>query len=800
MRSRRSSRATSPVRRSATRAAPMRELRPSPWSSPRRPVWTRPPTVGSTWSSGWRTRSPRRVPALAGSSTPAAFGDFANTLGQSLAVSGLGSAGSGEPADTTSFLLQQQCGAGYFRLDFTKDETAADQSCEGGRATGGSAPDTDVTALAVLSLVDQVDTSARVARALGRAESWLVSTQKADGSFGGGPTTEASNANSTGLAGRALAALGRSAPAVDAAVSVRRLQAAELAQCPTSLSSETGAIALNATQLAAGRTKGIPQAKRDQWRRASAQALPALQLRPRRRAGTTAHRPDRLRQVAQQAALLRQWRRPGRHRLPDRASRSRSRPRRVWAAWPRDRDDCRPAPPTGLHSDRPRRHHRHGHGSRARREVTGYQQVQEPGAALRIRHRHGPRAGTGRGRTALLQGTLVKRQGERRPAASRRRSGLDVSLAKARSLPRDSSVTSAGAPPPSRWCGDPESLPPGRPGRRGACRGGRAGRLLGASAARRSARARASTWSSTSGPRWRGAERLRPQWWRTAQHGQCSARRGSPLTDARRASKASCARSNAKPRSVGACKATANAYWGLFWSDGKSGEWTYATSGVDGLKVPTGGFVAFAWQGTSEKTPPVASPVNQAGGPEADPQAEPQGGDEVSPEGPHAAVRVRPWSPAATTAPKPKNPTKTSAATDDKPKAKKSKAAPVRRGQGKGEGECRPRRQAAPPRRRLRPRPRMRPRRMSRVPSRWTARLRPSRSRTACPCGCRSWSSSHWPARPAARPGGDGGPGHRECAAAVEGPAPRSRVALGNGPRSRGHRHRAVARLVEPVG
>jgi hypothetical protein len=208
------------------------------------------------------------------------FGDFANTLGQSLAVSGLGSAGSGELADTTSFLLQQQCGAGYFRLDFTKDETAADQSCEGGRATGGSAPDTDVTALAVLSLVDQEDTSARVARALGRAESWLVSTQKADGSFGGGPTTEASNANSTGVAGRALAALGRSGPAEDAAVSVRRLQAAELAQCPTSLSSETGAIALNATELAAGRTQGIPQAKRDQWRRASAQALPVLQYAP----------------------------------------------------------------------------------------------------------------------------------------------------------------------------------------------------------------------------------------------------------------------------------------------------------------------------------------------------------------------------------------------------------------------------------------------------------------------------------------------------------------------------------------
>ena len=32
-----------------------------------------------------------------------------------------------------------------------------------------------------------------------------------------------------------------------------------------------------------------------------------------------------------------------------------------------------------------------------------------------------------------------------------------------------------------------------------------------------------------------------------------------------------------------------NAYWGLWWSDGKSGSWSYATQGVDSLKVPEGG-------------------------------------------------------------------------------------------------------------------------------------------------------------------------------------------------------------------
>ena len=35
--------------------------------------------------------------------------------------------------------------------------------------------------------------------------------------------------------------------------------------------------------------------------------------------------------------------------------------------------------------------------------------------------------------------------------------------------------------------------------------------------------------------------------------------------------------------------------WGLFWSDGR-GKWNYSTLGVDGLKVPDGGYVAFSWQ------------------------------------------------------------------------------------------------------------------------------------------------------------------------------------------------------------
>lgn len=53
----------------------------------------------------------------------------------------------------------------------------------------------------------------------------------------------------------------------------------------------------------------------------------------------------------------------------------------------------------------------------------------------------------------------------------------------------------------------------------------------------------------------------------------------------------------------------ADAYWGLYWSDGESGRWAYATSGAGGQHVPDGGYVAFSWQGSDDSTPPGTSPA-----------------------------------------------------------------------------------------------------------------------------------------------------------------------------------------------
>lgn len=48
-----------------------------------------------------------------------------------------------------------------------------------------------------------------------------------------------------------------------------------------------------------------------------------------------------------------------------------------------------------------------------------------------------------------------------------------------------------------------------------------------------------------------------------------------------------------------------DAFWSLWWSDGKSGRWVFSTSGVTSLRVPEGGYVAFAWhEGAGNAAPP----------------------------------------------------------------------------------------------------------------------------------------------------------------------------------------------------
>jgi len=53
--------------------------------------------------------------------------------------------------------------------------------------------------------------------------------------------------------------------------------------------------------------------------------------------------------------------------------------------------------------------------------------------------------------------------------------------------------------------------------------------------------------------------------------------------------------------------APADAFWGLWWSDGDASSWTYSSLGAGSLNVPDGGMVAFSWDNVSGSAPPSAS-------------------------------------------------------------------------------------------------------------------------------------------------------------------------------------------------
>jgi hypothetical protein len=216
-------------------------------------------------------------------------GDYANVIGQAYAAQALSLVGSAKATSATAFLLAQQCDKGYFRQYFTKDKARTDQSCQGApRAERGAS--TDATALAVLALQDVKGSKAK--KAVKRAVAWLEDTQLGSGGFTDtGKTSTASNTNSTGLAGWALGETGATDAAALAAAAVRAQQVVAN-PCSQKLAKHVGAIAYDFDTLTAGQGAGITKKTSDQWRRASAQALPVLRWAPRATGDLTVSAPS----------------------------------------------------------------------------------------------------------------------------------------------------------------------------------------------------------------------------------------------------------------------------------------------------------------------------------------------------------------------------------------------------------------------------------------------------------------------------------------------------------------------------
>lgn len=178
------------------------------------------------------------------------YGDYSNTIGQSFGVIGLHRAGAGPDAAAVAFLADQQCADGGFSLKFGASPCASDP---------------DATAYAVQALLAVKGTGDPAAT---KGLDFLAAQQRADGSVGGTGPTAGGNANSTGLAGQAFVAGGRTTQARRAAAYISTLQYG--CTFPAAL---RGGVAYDAAALTAHKSS---PAVTDQDRRGTAQAALAL--------------------------------------------------------------------------------------------------------------------------------------------------------------------------------------------------------------------------------------------------------------------------------------------------------------------------------------------------------------------------------------------------------------------------------------------------------------------------------------------------------------------------------------------
>ena len=182
------------------------------------------------------------------------YGDSSNTFGQSFALIGLHRAGAPVSADARAYLLAQQCPGGGFKLYMN------DAGC-----TTDSDADPDATAMAVQALIAVGGAAAEVGDAL----DYLTAAQGASG--GVSSPAQGVNGNTTGLAGQAFLAGGRTAQARSAVSWLTALQYG--CDFPASI---RGGIAYDKASYDAQADLGSKAVPVDLDRRSTAQALLAL--------------------------------------------------------------------------------------------------------------------------------------------------------------------------------------------------------------------------------------------------------------------------------------------------------------------------------------------------------------------------------------------------------------------------------------------------------------------------------------------------------------------------------------------
>lgn len=180
------------------------------------------------------------------------WGDFSNVLGQSIALIALSRAEGTYSTKALDFLLAQQCADGGFRLNHGADPCVSDP---------------DATAFATQALLLLHRGTPETTKAL----DYLEALVGADGGVGGGTSTTAPNANSTGLVAQVLLEGGRTSAAARARGFLLSLQYG--CTLPEAL---RGGIAYDATQFATQTKAGSGATVSDTDRRSTTQAIYGL--------------------------------------------------------------------------------------------------------------------------------------------------------------------------------------------------------------------------------------------------------------------------------------------------------------------------------------------------------------------------------------------------------------------------------------------------------------------------------------------------------------------------------------------
>lgn len=215
------------------------------------------------------------------------YGDYSNTIGQSFVARALVAADDPLAASAVDYLLLQQCDSGAFRInlfaeakaddpatDYDDSVAPVDRACGDATTSGDDVISLDATAFGLQALVEADEAGITgLGDDIDAAADALEAAQQSDGGLEDQGTV---NTNTTGMAAWALADAGRVESATKAAEFVLDLTVP--ADATGKLADEKGAIAYDQDAFDAATADGITSGLRDQWRRATAQAVGALGL------------------------------------------------------------------------------------------------------------------------------------------------------------------------------------------------------------------------------------------------------------------------------------------------------------------------------------------------------------------------------------------------------------------------------------------------------------------------------------------------------------------------------------------